>query len=94
LVLHCSPSASRWMDGYFSAGAGWRPVTDASGVQSTKPAFVFETGVKFRVTITKTPLKFLGALTPFWGLRVGIKNTGAFQIENLNYVVEFGAGVW
>jgi hypothetical protein len=56
--------------------------------------FVFETGVKFRVTITKTPLKFLGALTPFWGLRVGIKNTGAFQIENLNYVVEFGAGVW
>jgi hypothetical protein len=93
-MLHYSPSASRWMDGYFSGGVEWRPVTDASGVETTEPDFVFETGVKFRVTITKTPLKFLGVLTPFWGLRVGIKNTGAFQIDHLNYVVEFGAGVW
>jgi hypothetical protein len=93
-MLHYSPSASRWMDGYFSGGVQWTKETDAEGMQTTKSAFVFETGVKFRVTITKTPLRFLGLLTPFWGLRLGIKNTGAFQIDHLNYVVEFGAGVW
>lgn len=93
-MLHYSPSASRWVDGYFSAGAEWRKETDAEGVQKTRTDFVLETGIKLRVTITKTPLKFLGVLTPFWGLRLGVKNTGAFDIDSLNYVVEFGAGVW
>jgi hypothetical protein len=53
-----------------------------------------ETGVKFRVDIRVTPLKFLGALTPFWGLRAGIKNVGFPDIDRLTYVLELGAGAF
>ena len=33
-------------------------------------------------------------MTNFWGLRAGIKNVGAFDVKNLTYVLELGAGVW
>ncbi len=56
--------------------------------------FVLETGIKFRVNLSGTPLKFLGFLTDFWGFRAGIKNKGFFSIDKLSYVLEFGAGVW
>ena len=46
------------------------------------------------MTIEKTPLKFLGVLTPLWGLRLGVKKTGGFEVNRLNYVLEFGAGTW
>jgi hypothetical protein len=32
--------------------------------------------------------------TDFWGVRIGIKNYGFFDIDKLTYVLEFGAGVW
>jgi hypothetical protein len=45
-----------------------------------------------RINITKSPLKFLSFLTEFMGFRVGIKNTGFFDISRLTYVLECGAG--
>ena len=60
----------------------------------TNRFFVMETGLKFRVDIRVTPFRFLGALTPFWGLRAGIKNVGFPDIDRLTYVLEFGAGAF
>ncbi len=92
--LMYTPSASRWVDTYFAAGAEWdtEDVTADSTVSRTD--FVLETGVKFRVNITKSPLKFLSFLTEFMGFRAGIINRGFFTIDRLGYVLEFGAGVW
>jgi hypothetical protein len=91
-MLLYTPSASRWMDTYLAAGAeAYRTWED--GIQTDKEwNFVSEIGFKFRVNVEKTPVKFLSALTPYWGLRTGIKNTGFFDIKKLSYVLEFGAG--
>ena len=86
------PSASRWLDTYFAAGAEYDVEQDADGNDVGDWDFVLETGLKFRVNVTYSPLKFLSFLTPYWGLRLGIKNSGAFAIDNLGYVIEFGAG--
>ncbi len=96
-MLNYSLSASRWLDGYFSAGVEWDEIDLPEG--SEKPTrretnFVLETGFKFRATVAGTPLKFLSKLTDFWGIRFGIKNVGAFNIKNLVYVIEIGAGTW
>lgn len=98
-MLMYTPSASRWFDTYFAGGVEWDEIDLPEG--SEKPTkvetdFVLETGVKFRVNITKAPppLNFLGNITEFWGLRAGIKNTGFANIEKLTYVLEFGAGVY
>jgi len=100
-MLLYTPSASRWIDSYFAAGAEWDTYDlkepDPNGkMTDLKIDFVLETGIKFRVNITKapTPLKYLGSLTEYWGLRAGIKNTGGFDIKRLTYVLEVGAGVW
>lgn len=93
-------SASRWFDTYFGAGyeKDVSDVEDSAGNETgetvTDRFFVMETGFKFRVNITATPLKFLGALTPFWGFRAGIKNVGFPDIDRLTYVLEFGAGAF
>ena len=95
-MLLYTPSASRWIDGYFSAGV-LLDVVDIEGSENTTKTntnFVLETGIKFRLNITKTPFKFLGKLTDFWGFRAGVKNTGFFDINRLQYVVEVGAGTW
>jgi hypothetical protein len=96
-MLHYTPSASRWIDGYLSAGWEWDE-EDAPAGSSTETEkddfFVFETGIKFRVNLTHSPLKLLTAVTDFWGFRAGIKNDGFFDIERLRYVLEFGAGTW
>jgi len=89
-----TPSASRWLDTYLAAGAEWRPVTDSLGNSRTTPTFVFETGLKFRANVEKSPLKFLRVLTPFWGVRTGIKMLGFADISRLSFVVEVGAGVF
>ena len=93
-------SASRWIDSYFGAGYE-RDVEDVPPDEATElnqtvtnRFFVMETGLKFRVDIRVTPLKFLGALTPFWGLRAGIENVGFPDIDRLTYVLEFGAGAF
>jgi hypothetical protein len=95
-MLMYAPSASRWIDSYFAAGLEWDREPDPDNPDETlkERDFVFETGIKFRVNITKSPLKFLSFLTDFMGFRAGIKNTGGFDIEKLTYVFEFGAGVW
>jgi hypothetical protein len=100
-MLMYTPSASRWIDSYLAAGyesdEEWidPPPTDSAAPRTTTSrGFVMETGIKFRVNITKSPLKFLSFLTEFMGFRAGIKNTGFFDIDRLTYVFEFGAGVW
>lgn len=100
-MLMYTPSASRWIDSYFAAGyeADEEPVEPAPGdtaaaTTTVSRNFVMETGVKFRVNITKSPLRFLSFLTEFMGVRAGIKNTGFFDVDRLTYVLEFGAGVW
>ncbi|MDH4212063.1 MAG: hypothetical protein OEV79_11510 [candidate division WOR-3 bacterium] len=90
-------SASRWMEGYLSAGfewdEEWEDINLPETFESTR-SFVLETGVKFRANLAYTPLKFLTKLTDFWGLRLGIKNTGFVNIDKLSYVIEIGAGSW
>jgi hypothetical protein len=96
-MLLYTRSASRWIDGYFSAGVEWDK-EDLSQISpdatELKTDFVLETGIKFRASLTHSPLKFLAKLTDFWGLRFGVKNKGYFDINSLQYVVEVGAGIW
>ncbi len=89
------PSASRWVDTYFAAGAELdREPDPADSTQTTSRwDFVLETGLKFRANLGHSPLKFL-PFTDFWGARLGIKNYGFFDIDRLTYVIEFGAGVF
>jgi hypothetical protein len=86
-------SASRWVSGYFAAGAKWDK--DDSGHRATY--FASETGLKFRANIGSTPLRFLRHLgTDFWGLRAGIRyvGAGAWSFDDIGYVIEFGAGAF
>jgi hypothetical protein len=89
------PSASRWVDTYFGAGAEYDVEDDpnTAGATVSEWNFVLETGLKFRANLGHSPLKFL-PFTDFWGVRIGIKNYGFFDIDKLTYVLEFGAGVW
>jgi len=83
-------SASRWVDGYFSAGYE-KDVVDVPTGTETHRDFVLETGMKFRVGM---PVAALRKITDFWGLRLGIKSTGFIDIDKLTYVIEFGSGSW
>ena len=92
--LMYTPSASRWFDNYIGVGAE-HDRSDAPTPGAAQPAawnFVMETGFKFRVNVTKTPIKFLKIFTDFWGFRVGIKNVGFPDLNRITYVLEFGAG--
>ena len=92
-MLMYAPSASRWFDSYLALGYEWY----AEGPRDDPEKFddfVLETGVKFRVQLGTSPLKFLTVLTDFWGFRAGIKNYGFTDIDRLTYVLEFGAGAW
>jgi len=91
-TLQYTPSASRWMDGYFSLGYEVdREYPD--GGRKTETNFVAETGVRFRFNLEFTPLKFLKHLgTSFWGVRIGLKYTGFSDVDKLGYVLEIGAG--
>ncbi len=88
-----TPSASRFMDPYLSFGLEIDDYNFGNSA-STTTDFVFETGIKLRGNVTYSPLKFLRFLSPFWGVRLGIKNKGFMSIDELNYVIEVGAGVW
>jgi hypothetical protein len=89
------PSASRWVDTYFAAGAEHDRDRDSTGVETlNKWDFVLETGFKFRFNLSHSPMKFLSVLTDFWGFSAGIKNYGFFDINRLTYVFQVGAGVW
>ncbi len=80
-------SASRWLDGYFTFGWEW----DDNGT-STTTYTMSEVGVKLRFNLGASPLKFLGKLTDFWGVRVGLKYLGLWDVKHLGYAMEIGAG--
>jgi len=86
-----TPSASRWFDQYFAGGMETHRIRQEDGSLKRERDFVLETGVKFRF---RAPNKAFSWMTNFWGFRAGIKNVGAFDITNLTYVIEIGAGVW
>jgi len=88
-----TPSASRWFDPYFSLGVQVNNV-EIAGHTDTSTHFAFETGAKFRGNLRHTPFKFITFLTDFWGLRVGLQYLGFAAVDELNFVVEVGAGVW
>ena len=48
-------------------------------------------GIKLRF---RAPNRILGSITNFWGFRAGVKSVGAFDIDDLSYIIEIGAGVW
>ena len=86
-----TPSASRWVDGYFAVGWEWDDDDDGN----THTDMMTETGLKFRMDMSHTPLTFLSKLgTNFWGVRVGVKNKGIFNWDAMGYAIEVGAGVW
>jgi hypothetical protein len=92
-----SPSASRWIDGYFSIGleVDREPVPGSPDETKRRTLFTSESGIKFRANMAHTSLKFMSRLTDFWGLRVGLKYSGnATDFERIGYVVEIGAGVF
>ena len=87
-------SASRWVDGYFAIGFEY-DVYDTPDGQESRWLFVTEPGIKFRANLKHSKLSFLTKLgTNFWGLRIGVKYTGAWEFSEIGYVVEVGAGVW
>ena len=88
--LQYTSSASRWVDPYFSAGVEWDE-RDAGG---TVAYGVFEQGLRFRVNVVHSPLKFAAKLTDFWGVRFGLKARGLFPVSDWNAVVEVGAGTF
>ena len=92
-----TPSASRFLDPYFSLGVEtdkYETVIDGMTTLEKRTDFVFETGIKLRGNVKFSPLKFLSVLADLWGVRLGVKNRGFMDIKNLNYVFEIGAGVW
>ncbi|MEO8665701.1 MAG: hypothetical protein ABI462_09415 [Ignavibacteria bacterium] len=90
-----TPSASRFLDPYFAVGFEQDKFNDeVTGEVKRKTDFVMETGIKLRANVKFSFLKFLGFLTDFWGVRLGIKNQGFMEIKKLSYVIEIGAGVW
>jgi len=96
-MLHYTPSASRWLDSYFSAGVEWDVVDLPEGSENstkTDTHFVLETGIKLRFNLFYTPLRFMSKLTDYWGVRIGIRNVGAFEINKLIYVLEIGGGIF
>jgi hypothetical protein len=96
-MLHYTPSASRWVDGYLSAGWEWDQYdvqSDGRWSTSTRSDFVLETGIRFRANLRHSQFGFLSFLTDFWGIRAGVKNYGFFDIDRLTYVFEIGSGTW
>jgi len=85
-----TPSASRWIDQYLAAGAEW----DRGDDGRRKAYFVSEVGLKIRVNLKFTPLKFLTVFRDFWGFRLGMKMRGFNELKDLGYVFEIGAGVF
>ena len=87
-------SASRWIDPYISAGLEIDAEEDSLGVKTSQTSFVVESGIKFRVNVTKSPLPFLSWFTEYWGLRMGLQYHNFWDLERINYVFEIGAGVF
>jgi len=88
-------SASRWIDGYLGVGFENRVFDEPDGGTTSRNDFLLESGIKFRVNVEHSSFRFMRKLgTDFWGLRLGVRNFGGWTIEELGYVVEFGAGAF
>ena len=89
-----SNSASRWLDTYVGLGYEYIYIDDD---QPTNDEFEFvsEAGIKIRLNIRVTPLKFLKFLgTDFWGIKIGWKNRGFDFFNSGGFVIEIGAGAF
>ena len=92
LTVLYTPSASRWVDPYLSAGA---EVGSLARANPSSAAFVLEGGSKLRFNLERTPLRFLGYLgTNYWGARAGLRYVGFSEFETIGLIFEVGAGVW
>jgi hypothetical protein len=87
--LMYTPSASRWIDHYISAGVE----IDKDGT-SSETYFASEMGLKFRFNIAHTLLSFASKMTDFWGLRAGIRYRSYKSFNDFGYVIEIGAGTF
>jgi hypothetical protein len=83
-------SASRWVDGYFSAGVEWDKEDDVK----TQSDLITEAGLKFRFNVAHSPLGMLSKLTDFWGVRAGIRYKRFKYFTDIGYVIEIGAGTF
>lgn len=93
-IVH-STSASRWLDSYVAGGYEILDTNFEKDKRHYKAYFVSEIGLKIRINITKTPLKFLRHLgTEYWGVRLGWKNLGFNPFIYSGFVLEIGAGVF
>ena len=86
-----TPSASRWFDQYLSAGVDMARNKRFDDTIEYDTDFVAEVGFKFRF---RAPTRAFAALTPFWGVRLGVKSVGALDIDGLSFIFEVGGGVW
>ena len=66
-------------------------VLEAHGL--TYDDWVVESGLKLRVQLGHSPLKFLTKLgTDFWGFRLGLKSKGLLRFDDL--VADISANAW
>jgi hypothetical protein len=82
-------TAAQFASAYFSTGAAYeRPPNGAIGWR-----FVFETGMKFRVTLSGWQ-RILSLGYNFAGVRLGVRSDGFDHLTNLRFVFELGAGAF
>ena len=98
-TLLYAPSASRWIDGFMAAGMEWdtQDLPDDFGGtrEKTEHHFVLESGLKFRVNMKYSPIKFVTKITDFWGLRIGMRYVGnAWDFRHIGLLAEVGAGTF
>ncbi len=93
-IVHTS-SAAKWVDSYIGLGYEFLDTNNEAEKFKYKAYFTSELGIKIRVNISKTPLKFLTFIGPdFWGVRLGWKNVGFNPFVNSGFVLSVGAGVF
>lgn len=93
-IVHTN-SASRWIDTYVGMGYEIYDINFLTSSADYKAFFVSEAGLKLRLNVSHTPVKFLKYLgTEFWGVRLGWKNTGFKNFLTSGFVLEIGAGVF
>jgi hypothetical protein len=92
-------SAAQFFSWYLTGGAAYeaKRVEDESGdwvvTNESHWRFVAELGVKFRVRLSgKKRIFSLGY--QFAGMRVGLRNSGWPEFDDIRLVIEIGAGVW
>ncbi|MEE9371698.1 MAG: hypothetical protein V3V00_01465 [Saprospiraceae bacterium] len=92
-IVHSS-SASRWIDSYIGIGYEIIDTNLENNKIDSRFEFVSEAGIKIRVNISKSPLRFLSFLGDFWGIRLGWKNVGFRHFRQSGFVLEIGAGAF